>query len=246
MVNFWEGVNKVIRQADILLLCLDARFVQETRNDEIEEKVQRAEKPIIYVLTKSDLGSKGALLRKSKDLKPSVLFSSKARYGTHNLEMEILKIAKEKKMESIKVGVLGYPNVGKSSLINSMKGKSSLKVSPLSGYTKRVTRVNARGISFMDTPGVIPYKENDEKKHVLISAIDYTKYKDPDLAVFGLMEHYMAAITRHYGVIGTDKEKVIEDIAKKNNFLLKGNVPDIARAARMILREWQTGKIKTR
>ena len=56
--NFWKIVNDVIQDSDVLLLLLDARLVKETRNKEIEEKVKKAGKTLIFVVTKSDLANK--------------------------------------------------------------------------------------------------------------------------------------------------------------------------------------------
>ena len=55
MVNFWTVIHRVLRDADILLIVLDARMISHTRNEEIEKKVQDTGKPYIYVINKSDL-----------------------------------------------------------------------------------------------------------------------------------------------------------------------------------------------
>ncbi len=156
------------------------------------------------------------------------------------------------KHEVIRVGVLGYPNVGKSSLINSMKGKKSAPSSSVSGFTKGIQKVRADNrIVFLDTPGVVPYMEKNDSKHAFIGTIDYNKIKDPDMVVMELMEKYPGRIERFYGIIGTDYgieipsdlEETLEKIAKKRNMLRKGNEPDIERVAKMILKDWQTGKM---
>ena len=66
MANFWDLVNKVIRNADILLLVMDARMAEGTRNIEIEDRVKEAGKPLIYVLNKCDLVDK-AFIEKYKE-----------------------------------------------------------------------------------------------------------------------------------------------------------------------------------
>src|SRR3989344_1346870 len=226
MANYWQVVKKAIGDADILLLVLDSRFIEETRNEEIEEKIRAAGKKLIYVMTKCDLAEQEYMEKIKHKLKPSVFVSSKEFLGTTILKEKILIEAKRMdSKERIKVGVLGYPNVGKSSLINALKG---------------------RKVAFLDTPGVIPYREKDKNKHALTGTIDFAKTKEPDLAVMHIMEQYPGKIERHYEVeVTEDKEQTLEQIALKKKVLLKAGEPDTVRMAVVILKEWQTGKIKT-
>lgn len=243
--NFWKLVNKVIGEADIIILLLDARLIKETRNPEIELKVRRANKPLIYVITKSDLVKKETL--EKRHLRPSVFISAKDHSGITILRNRILIEGKRayKNKKDFKVGVLGYPNVGKSSLINAMKGKRAAPTSSVSGFTKGIQKVRADNrLMFLDTPGVIPYMEKDNTKHAFIGTIDFNRVKDPDMVVMELMEKYPGEIESHYGVESDDIEVAIELISKKHNMLRKGGVADVDRAARMILKDWQTGKIK--
>ena len=244
MTNFWKVVNSVIHDADVILLVIDARLVEQTRNSEIEANVKRTGKPLIYVLTKCDLVNKDEAEKWKRILKPCVFISSKDYSGMKLLRERIFIESKNYK-DKIKVGVLGYPNVGKSSLINALKGKSSAVVSSNSGQTRGVMRVRSRGIVFLDTPGVLPYMEKDAIKQAITGTIDFNKAKDPDLVVIEIMEQYPGKIESFYDIEEKeDKEKTIKDIAIKCNYLAKGGKPDILRVARKILQDWQTGKIK--
>ncbi len=246
MANFWDLVNKVIRNADILLLVLDSRMAESTRNLEIEDKVAQSGKPLIYVLNKCDLVDKEYIEKYKKTLPNSIFVSAKEHLGTTKLRQKIFINASRLKIDEIKVGVLGYPNVGKSSIINALKGKGSTPTSSVSGYTKALQNVNVGGkITLIDTPGVIPYKEHDGVKHNMIATIDHIKEKDPDVVAQKLMQEFPGSIEQCYGMeIIDDKEETLELIAKKFNMMLKGNEPDVMRAARKILYDWQTGKIK--
>ncbi|MGM5485478.1 MAG: GTPase [Nanobdellota archaeon] len=242
MASFWKEVNKVMKDADVLLLVLDARFIPETRNREIEEK---ATKPLIYVINKSDLVGKEQL-EKYKRIKNSVFMSSTEKDGLGKLKERIMVAASKNGLEGkIKVGVLGYPNVGKSSLINAFKGRKSAPSSAMSSYTKAVQKVRVSSrIVFLDTPGVIPYKDDDHTKHALIGTIDFTHIKYPDDVAIELMEKFPGQIEAYYGVPEhEDKDESLEKIARKRNILKKGAEPDNKRMARMIISDWQRGKI---
>ena len=248
MKIFWNMVNRVIADADILLLVLDARMAQDTRNLEIEDKVMAAGKPIIFVLNKCDLVDKYVVEQYKRMVPNSIFVSAKQHLGTVMLREKILATAgRFGKVSGIRVGVLGYPNVGKSSINNALKGKSAAKTSSISGYTKHIQKIRTSKIVLLDTPGVIPYKEKDAFKHNIIGTIDAGKEKNPDIVAVLLMNEFPEIIERHYGVIViTDKEKTLENIALKRNMLIKGSKPDVIRAAKMILKDWQTGAITTR
>ncbi|MEK6905478.1 MAG: hypothetical protein AABX24_03685, partial [Nanoarchaeota archaeon] len=79
MPTFWKHVNQVLREAEIIIEVLDARFIQETRNKEIEYKVRSSGKKILYVLNKCDLVNIEELKEKTKELQPSVFISSRDR-----------------------------------------------------------------------------------------------------------------------------------------------------------------------
>jgi ribosome biogenesis GTPase A len=240
MNTFWQIVNDVLKRSDILLLVLDARLVDETRNIEIEDKVERMGKPLIYVVNKSDLVERHQL----KEIEGAVYMSAKGHLGTKRLREKIMTVASQMKLgRKVVVGVLGYPNVGKSSVINSLKGKASAKTSSISGYTKKLQKVRASNIMFLDTPGVLPYMEKDRLKLNIIGSIN--DERDPDYIVMLLMERYPGIVEKHYGVECTDdKDEALTNIAVKRKIFRKGNIPDIDRMARTILNEWRKGIIK--
>ena len=244
--NFWKIVNKVIEQADILLLLLDARLMDETRNAEVEVKVKLAKKPLIYVITKCDLVDKKTL--EKLNLKPSVFVSAKDHLGTTILRDRMLieghRAYKDK--EVFTVGVLGYPNVGKSSLINAMKGRKAAPTSSVSGFTKGVQKIKSDNkIIFLDTPGVVPYQEKNDSKHAFIGTLEFNRVENPDIIVMELLEKFPGRIESHYGVpLSADFEETLEAIAKKKNLLKKHAELDIERTSKMILKDWQAGKIK--
>jgi ribosome biogenesis GTPase A len=155
-------------------------------------------------------------------------------------------------MRRVQVGIIGYPNTGKSSLINFLTGRSSAKVGAEAGFTKGMQKVKlTTNIMVLDTPGVIPQSEYSNSnslalsKHAKVNARDYSKVRDPEYVVHTLMKDYSSQIESFYGLkVEGDSEKLIEIIGRTKNLLKKGAVVDEDRAARLILKDWQEGRIK--
>lgn len=244
MANFWKIVDRVIDEADVVLMVVDARFVEKTRNKEIERKVASSGKTLITVINKADLVEKDILEPYKQRLHPCVFVSAQKFYGMTMLRHMILRHSKH---DEVLVGVVGYPNTGKSSVINALKGKSSAGVSSVSGFTKgkQDIKVDNR-IKVIDTPGVLSSNDDKQGQDVIIKATKNVK-DDPDLAVFALLKEYPEQIMGYYGLnpkdYSDDEERIVA-IARKLNRLIKGGEPDIETAARMVLQDWQKGKIQ--
>lgn len=245
MKKSWEPVNSTIRKSDILVIVLDARFIRETVNAEIIAKIKEQNKPYFFVVTKTDLKDD---IDKSIIPKPYVLVSATEHKGKSKLRERIFIIGERKYGKNcyLKVGILGYPNVGKSSIINMLKGRKSASTSIISGHTKSEKNIRTeRRIILIDTPGVIPYGEKNRLKHLLIGSTDFDRVKDPVDALEDVMKKYPGVIEKHFGVgPGDDHDETIEKIALKMHLLLKGGLPDVQRAARMVIMEFQKGKLR--
>jgi ribosome biogenesis GTPase A len=153
----------------------------------------------------------------------------------------------------IVVGVIGYPNVGKSSIINALCFKKKAKVSSKAGTTHGVHWLSAgKEIKLIDTPGVIPLAFVNESKLALISSRNPEKLKDPDVAAGLIIEQFVkmnrvSRLEEFYNIKIENKEDqfaIIEEIAKKKGHLRKGGLPDETRVSIDILRDWQRGKLK--
>lgn len=245
-INFWGIVNQVIADSDILLLILDSRMINETRHPEIEKKILNRKKKLIYIINKCDLVDKSELDIAKKQFENCVFMSSTKHLGTNLLRKEIMKISKG---ENVIVGVLGYPNVGKSSVINALAGKGSAPVGNKPGYTRGIQKVRiTKKILMLDSPGVLPYKEGDDVKHLLIGSLDPNKSSDPDIAAEKLINNNKEKILCSYNIDlkecqDLDEYDILEKIGEKLNCYKKGKVVDIRRTSIRILLDWQRGKI---
>ncbi len=246
MPSFWRHVNKVLKEAEIIIEVLDARMVEETRNFEIEKKIHDLGKKILYVFNKCDLAEEEKLKTIKHTLKPSVFISSKDRLGTTMLKKKILELSKG---EAVIVGIVGYPNVGKSSLINALSGRGAAKTSSESGYTKGFQKIRVDPkIMLLDTPGVLPRKEKDLAKHSKTGALSYGKIKDVETAALTLIEDEKERIIKFYKIDcdnDDEGEDILEQIAFKFNKLSHGGKANLEVAARMLMKDWQIGKIKS-
>lgn len=245
--SFWRIVREVIEESDILLEVLDARFIDETRNKELEQKIFESKKALIFVINKCDLGNKATLEREKKKLKNAVFVSAKDHLGTLILYKKILAVANARfpEKEKIIIGVAGYPNTGKSSVINALKGKHSALTSSVSGFTRAKQLIKlAHNIYLMDTPGVLAYDDKDELKLALTGSLDVSKLKDVEGTALQVLEGY-PEIAEQLHVEG-DAETMLEEIARRWNLLLKGNKPNTIEAAKRLVLDIQKGKITLR
>src|SRR3989344_4446071 len=216
--SFWAVVDGVIAEADILLEIIDARAVKDTRNVEIEDKVKQSGKTLIYVMNKCDLANKDKLDELKKTLIPSVFISCKTYHGINLLKERIIIEAKKKGLEKPRVGVLGYPNMGKSSVINALTGTGKARASSMSGFTRGKQYVGSRQFSLIDTPGGIHYGENYRVKNAMTGINTKSKHPEHDLLL--IMEEHPGIIESHYSVpIGKDKEKTLEKIAMQIHYV---------------------------
>src|SRR5208283_4260547 len=237
-------INNLVLQSDIILEILDARFIEKTRHVEIENKIKNLGKEIIYVLNKSDLVDI-AEINKQLELNilyPHVFFSSRERSGVVNLRNLIKKEAKKLKKDAINIGILGYPNTGKSSLINSLIGRASAKVSSMAGFTKAIQKIRlSPGIYLIDAPGILhpeeilPINRETAIKHSQIGAIDWNKVREPELVIDSLMKEYPEVFEKYYNIDAkNDSDVLIEKLGRKFNYLKKGNEVDEMRTAKQI------------
>ncbi len=247
-MSFWPVVKKVIKDSDIVLMIRDIRFPFISRNKEVERYVRFYRKRLVNVFTKIDL-VRDDFVKEVKENFPNSYFVS----GTKNIDVGVLKkgifsIAKELGIDEPFVGVVGYPNTGKSTLINTIAGKRKAQVSTYAGTTKNIQWIKVDGLRILDSPGVIPMGDR-ELELGLMGAKNPEKLKNPEKVVFAILERLVRnepeKLEKRYSIKIGEKEvyEIFEEIARKKGFLVKGGNIDENRTRIQILKDWQKGKI---
>ncbi len=148
--------------------------------------------------------------------------------------------------KSISVGFIGYPNVGKSSVINSLMKTACCKVAPIPGMTKTWQYITlTKRIYLIDCPGVVYDAGETETDKVLKGVVRAEKLPDPESYIQPILDRVNPKhIADVYGVNHwIDSEDFIEQLATKTGKLLKGGGPDINNVCKTVLFDWQRGKI---
>lgn len=249
-MQFWYSVQTAIKEADIVVEVLDARLPELSRSRDIEELTARYKKPLLFVVNKSDLVDRDRVEALQKELggEKCVFVSGRENLGMRVLKEKLYVVGKKFGYEDPRVCFVGYPNVGKSSVINALAKRAKAKVSPHAGTTRGIQWISAGGLRIMDSPGVIPVAVNDEARIALMSARDPEKLKLPERAAVVLLrymrEHHLKAYTNHYGISAEgDENDLFMAIGEKKKYFRKDKELDYRRTAIQILRDWQHGKI---
>ena len=258
--RIWGEFYKVVDCSDVILHIIDARNVPGTRCTMIEKHIAKnaPHKHLVFVLNKIDLVPNWVAKRWIGELaqvRPTIAFHASMTHAFGkgaliSLLRQFGKLNSDKKQ--ISVGVIGYPNVGKSSVINTLISKKSCKVAPIPGETKIWQYITLfRNIFLVDCPGVVVDTAGDtETDSVLKGVVRSEKLESPEDYIDAVQEtvkrEHIAAM---YGLpkSGDDtwnsSEELLEKIAVKCGRLLKGGEPCLRTAAIMIINDFQRGRL---
>lgn len=149
--------------------------------------------------------------------------------------------------KQISVGLIGYPNVGKSSIVNTLRKKKVANVAPIPGETKVWQYVTlTRRIYLIDCPGIVPPSQTDTPQDLLLRGVVRVEHVEhPEQYIPGVLakvkKHHME---RTYELTGWDDHiQFLEMLARKSGRLLRKGEPDVDGVAKMVLNDFMRGKI---
>ncbi|RKP14583.1 NUC091 domain-containing protein [Piptocephalis cylindrospora] len=253
--RIWSELYKVIDSSDVIIHVLDARNPLGTRCRNVETYLgkEAKHKHLIFVLNKCDLVPTWVTAKWVRTLSaeyPTLAFHASVNnsFGKGSLIQLLRQFAKlHSDKKQISVGLIGYPNTGKSSIINTLRKKKVCTVAPIPGETKVWQYITLmKRIYLIDCPGVVhPEPEDTETDIVLKGVIRVENLKIPEDHIVQLLDRVRPEyIRRTYGLRGwEDHIDFLAQVAKRSGKLLKGGEPDISTVAKMVLNDWLRGKI---
>ncbi|MDP1729552.1 MAG: GTPase [archaeon] len=247
-MGFWVIVDNVISKVDIVLLIVDARMPELSKNSKLKYLIDKSKRRLVIVFTKSDLVSRVDIGELKRKYPYAFLVSGVKNIGVNRLKRSLLIMGKRMGLKNPRIGVVGYPNVGKSALINAMAKRARAKVSPRAGTTRGVQWVNAGSLVILDSPGVVPY-EDSEFKLGFIGSKDPEKIENKEKVACGIIDFILQKnkkiLEDYYGAsFDGDSYDILLAIGKRRGFLMKGGKVDEVRTAIQIIRDWQQGRLR--
>ncbi|CAD5122503.1 DgyrCDS10927 [Dimorphilus gyrociliatus] len=266
--QYSKELSKVIEASDVVIQVLDARDPIATRCKALEEAVvSSGRKKLVLLLNKIDLIPKNNLdnwlvyLRKQL---PTVAFKastqtqkSKLGHGKgHSTERSVcigadilMKLLgnycrKSDVKTAISVGIVGFPNTGKSSIINSLKRERACATGATPGVTKSLQEIVLdKHIKLIDSPGVVVKKsEND----VLQNCVKVESISDPVPPVSAVMRRCPKQhLQILYGIPSfNDVDEFLNQLAIKQGKLKRGGKADLLAAGKVVINDWNQGRIR--
>ena len=256
-------IEENLKMIDVVVEILDARIPFSGRNPNFDDIIKN--KPRLLVLNKSDLADKSRTdiwIKWYADNGLRVIpISCATGAGLNTVLNEARKLVQDKidrekekgRNRTLRLMMVGIPNVGKSSLINRLIGKASTKTGDRPGVTRGKQWLRIKGdAELLDTPGILPPKFEDQEvaKRLAYTGAIKDEIMNTELLAYSLCDYlrdnYSDEVCARYKldtVDGLEGYEVLEKIGKKRGFVVSGGEIDMERAANMVLDELRGAKI---
>lgn len=262
MTKAKRQMQEDLKLIDLIIELVDARIPLSSRNPDIDELGKN--KSRLILLNKSDLADEKYNEEWTKYFQQKGFFvlkvNARSGAGLKAIQGVITEACKEKierdrrrgiKNRPIRAMVVGIPNVGKSTFINSYAGKACTKTGNKPGVTKgkQWIRLN-KSLELLDTPGILWPKFEDQEVGKRLAYIGSIKDEIFNLEELSLLlleyirENYPGMLTARYGISeeGTPLS-MLEGIAENRKCLVRGQALDYAKAAGILMEEFRNGKL---
>lgn len=251
-----------IKLIDVIIELVDARIPLSSKNPDIDSI--SANKSRVILLNKVDLADDFITQNWKNWYEEKGFFvhmvNSKTGYGVKNVTAIVKEACKEKierdrkrgiKNRPVRAMIVGIPNVGKSTFINSFAGKACAKTGNKPGVTKGKQWIKlSKEVELLDTPGILWPKFEDQKVGInlaLIGSINDDILNMDELAIkliSYMKEYYMENLVKRYNISESDDSiKILEEIAKNRGCITKGNELDYSKTSKLIIEEFKNGQL---
>ncbi|GIU10729.1 ribosome biogenesis GTPase A [Shewanella sp. c952] len=252
-----KEIAEVMPQVDLVIEVLDARIPYSSENPMVSSL--RGDKPCIKLLNKSDLADPVVTqqwieyLEQEQGVKAMAITTLQAAQVKKIPDLCRKFVPSRDKIEKdIRTMIMGIPNVGKSTIINTLAGRTIAKTGNEPAVTKVQQRINLRnGIVLSDTPGILwPKVDNDKSSYRLAvtGAIKDTAMDYEDVAMFAaeyFLAAYPEAIKERYKLkeLPDSDIELLEAIGRQRGAMRPGGRIDLHKASELVLHEFRSGKM---
>jgi len=253
--RIWNELYKVIDSSDVVIQVLDARDPLGTRSAMVEEyiKKEKQHKHLMFVLNKVDLVPTWVTQKWVAILSqefPTIAFHASLNHpfgkgALINLFRQLAKLHSSSKQ--ISVGFIGYPNVGKSSVINALRSKKVCNVAPIAGETKVWQYITLmKKVYLIDCPGVVPPGKGESDVEKVLRGVVRTEHlENPEDYVLEILNRCKTKYVARTYKLSEWKDHIdfLEQLAKRSGRLGKGGEPDLNTVSKMVMNDWTRGKL---
>lgn len=259
MTSARKKAAETMEFVDVVIEVLDARLPEASHNPMIEELRLFRQRPCLKILNKTDLADPAAtqawlnFYNKQPGVKAVALSCKKPGDAAKVVGLcQSLAPHRGTNLKPLRMMIMGIPNVGKSTLMNALLNKRVAKVGDEPAVTKNQQRIELSDKAVLiDTPGMMwPKIQYDSDGFMLAAShtIGRNAVIDEEVATFLgdlLLKRYPALLTTRYkfAVAGMDGVDVVENVAKKRGFRMKGGDLDLEKAAMTLLTDYRSGAL---
>jgi ribosome biogenesis GTPase A len=260
IAKYERQLRDLLKLVDVVVEVLDSRIPVASVNRRLEHQIRN--KPTLIILNKSDLAdpkqNKAWKQLLTREQQRAMLYDAKSAQGKSQLIQNILALgepamqkmeARGRKRRPLRVLVAGMPNVGKSTLINSIVGRKKTKTGHRAGVTRDTQWVRIHPeVELMDTPGVIPPQLDAPEAGALlatVSSIGDAAFDEEEVARYLLerIELLYPGMLHTYFKLEEAASLSLESIAQARHYILGGDQLDILRTAQAVLTDFRHARM---